>query len=409
MSNKSIVFAAFVFFYTFIFNITVFNPTITGWIKNGVVLLFPILNLGVLSKQILEKEYLKINLLFLFWGLIVIYAGYENAGLSFDYTVYGEGSRVIVARRFDHAIYYVISIWTFVLFFESINHKVQYLTFLQWLFYFLLVYVIVSDINALIYNSVDGSGYLVGTKFTVCYVNLFLTIVYYLLHPELERKSKRHFIILLCLNLLIAIKTQCSTMVVGSVLLYIFSIVLKPKFKSRLYEIKTLLIFVVFFSIVFFYFASEIVNIPVMKYIIVDILGEDLTLTGRLNIYAGIAELLKNNPLFGYGIGNAHLITMMNEIGPNAQNGLFNLMIEIGLLGVIVYFTIIVELIKYIQKSRAYYPLLCFIYIMIVLSSVEITFSSVFLAFSIFFLTKPKKKYLMRQEQHSLKSKTISI
>ena len=53
MSNKSIVFAAFVFFYTFIFNITVFNPTITGWIKNGVVLLFPILNLGVLSKQIL--------------------------------------------------------------------------------------------------------------------------------------------------------------------------------------------------------------------------------------------------------------------------------------------------------------------------------------------------------------------
>ena len=341
--------------------------------------------------------------------MIVIYAGYENAGLSFDYTVYGEGSRVIVARRFDHAIYYVISIWTFVLFFESINHKVQYLTFLQWLFYFLLVYVIVSDINALIYNSVDGSGYLVGTKFTVCYVNLFLTIVYYLLHPELERKSKRHFIILLCLNLLIAIKTQCSTMVVGSVLLYIFSIVLKPKFKSRLYEIKTLLIFVVFFSIVFFYFASEIVNIPVMKYIIVDILGEDLTLTGRLNIYAGIAELLKNNPLFGYGIGNAHLITMMNEIGPNAQNGLFNLMIEIGLLGVIVYFTIIVELIKYIQKSRAYYPLLCFIYIMIVLSSVEITFSSVFLAFSIFFLTKPKKKYLMRQEQHSLKSKTISI
>ena len=107
-----------------------------------------------------------------------------------------------------------------------------------------------------------------------------------------------------------------------------------------------------------------------MKYIIVDVLGEDMTLTGRLGIYAGVASLLEHIPLFGYGTGNSHLITMMNEIGPNAQNGLFNLIIEIGIVGVIVYMSILIIMIKKQSSSILSYPILCFIYVMIVLSSV---------------------------------------
>lgn len=79
MSDKKIIFSAFVFFYTIFFSIPSFNPTIAGWIRNGLILLFPILIFDILKKQLLEKEYLKINLLFFLWGLIVIYSGFENA------------------------------------------------------------------------------------------------------------------------------------------------------------------------------------------------------------------------------------------------------------------------------------------------------------------------------------------
>ena len=397
MSDKKIIFSAFVFFYTIFFSISSFNPTIAGWIRNGLILLFPILNFDILKKQLLEKEYLKINLLFFLWGLIVIYSGFENANLSYDYISHGDKS-TIFARRGDHAIYYVINIWFFVLYFEGIYSKCQYLKFLRSLFYFLSAYVIASDINAIVYNSPNGSGYLVGNKFTVCYLNLYLAIIYYLLHPLLVGRPKKCFLLLLCLNLVIALKTQCSTMVIGSVLMYLFSIVFKPNIKVKLYEVKTLILSIVFFSIIFFFFTTAIINTPIMKYIIVDVLGEDMTLTGRLGIYAGVASLLEHIPLFGYGTGNSHLITMMNEIGPNAQNGLFNLIIEIGIVGVIVYMSILIIMIKKQSSSILSYPILCFIYVMIVLSSVEITFSMTFLALAILLLAKPQQIYVRQRK-----------
>ena len=55
----------------------------------------------------------------------------------------------------------------------------------------MLIYAAISDINALFYNSVDGSGYLIGNKFYVCYVNLFVVTLYYFRNPLLEGKSKR--------------------------------------------------------------------------------------------------------------------------------------------------------------------------------------------------------------------------
>lgn len=135
-----------------------------------------------------------------------------------------------------------------------------------------------------------------------------------------------------------------------------------------------------------------------MKYIIVDVLGEDMTLTGRLRIYAGVVSSLEHIPLFGYGMGNSHLITMMNEIGSNAQNGLFNLIIEIGIVGVIVYMSILIIMIKKQDASILSYPILCFIYVMIVLSSVEITFSTTFLALVILLLAKPQQKYVRQRK-----------
>lgn len=396
MDDKKIVFSALVFFYTFFFSITSFNPTILGWVKNGLILLFPIFNFDILKKQIVNKEYLKINLLFLLWGIIVIYSGFENANLSYDYILRGDKS-TIFARRGDHAIYYVINILIFVLYFEGLNSKRQYFKFLRVLFYFLSVFVFASDINAIVYNSPNGSGYLVGNKFTVCYLNLYLAIIYYLLHPLLVGRPKKYFLLLLCLNLVIALKTQCSTMVIGTVLMYIFSVVLKPNIKIKLYEIKTLIVSIVFFSIIFFFFTTAIINTPIMKYIIVDVLGENMTLTGRLGIYAGVASLLEHIPLFGYGVGNSHLITMMNEIGPNAQNGLFNLIIEIGIVGAIVYMSIVILMIKKQASNILCYPILCFIYVMIVLSSVEITFSTTFLALAILLLAKPQQKYVRQR------------
>ena len=128
-----------------------------------------------------------------------------------------------------------------------------------------------------------------------------------------------------------------------------------------------------------------------MKFIIVDLLGEDMTLTGRLDIYAALGGLLLECPLYGFGVGNAHMMTMMSGIGPNAQNGFFNYMLEVGLLGIIVFLFFLLLLMKKATKHNGTYAVICFIYVMLVLSSIEVTFTTYFFAMTLLLLINNEK------------------
>ena len=100
-------------------------------------------------------------------------------------------------------------------------------------------------------------------------------------------------------------------------------------------------------------------------------------------MYARLGDVLNECPLYGFGIGNAHLTTMMYGVGDNAQNGLLNLFIECGLLGVASYFIILLLMIKRASQNLSTYPIICFIYMMLILSSIEVTFTLYFTAIMI--------------------------
>ena len=55
----------------------------------------------------------------------------------------------------------------------------------------------------------------------------------------------------------------------------------------------------------FFLLYETILAIPSVQYLIVDILNEDLTLTGRTYIYTRMLDLMDTQPWFGYGNGTA--------------------------------------------------------------------------------------------------------
>lgn len=389
--NKKILFSAFVIFFTIFFKFDFLNPTYVGWLSNGLILSFLLINYPIF-KGIFRGEYKCINILGIIWLSIILYSGYENQNLNYDDETWdGIVLESMSSMRFDHVIYYSLKFFLCILYYQYLNTIKKGSIFLDYFFRLMLIYAAISDINALFYNSVDGSGYLIGNKFYVCYVNLFVVTLYYFRNPLLEGKSKRKLKALLFVSFLIAIRTQCSTVVIGSLLMYFFAIRLNGHLRLRLYDWKTYLLGLGIFDFLFFFFTMSFIDNPIMKFIIVDLLGEDMTLTGRLGIYAALGNLLLECPLYGFGVGNAHMMTMMFGIGPNAQNGFFNYMLEVGLLGIIVFLFFLLLLMKKATKHNGTYAVICFIYVMLVLSSIEVTFTTYFFAMTLLLLINNEK------------------
>ena len=243
---------------------------------------------------------------------------------------------------------------------EYVNEKNLHQSFFILMYRFTLGYLLVNDLLLLAQMpSVSGMEsstiiYLIGNKFEVTYMHLFFSALYYQVFCTGMKVYLRQYIILvmhLVLTLFIAIGVECSTGVLGVVLLAVF-----------LFLYKTIL------------------AIPSVQYLIVDILNEDLTLTGRTYIYTRMLDLMDTQPWFGYGNGTATFFTTyyIHEKLTNTQNGLLNDYIDWGIIGVICLIILTYSVLR--SASSRINPFICLIYTYIVLSSIEITLGLRFLA-----------------------------
>ena len=269
---------------------------------------------------------------------------------------------------------------------EYVNEKNLHQSFFILMYRFTLGYLLVNDLLLLAQMpSVSGMEsstiiYLIGNKFEVTYMHLFFSALYYQVFCTGMKVYLRQYIILvmhLVLTLFIAIGVECSTGVLGVVLLAVFLFLYK----------KIRFIFRPFFAIIlmllfgaFFLLYETILAIPSVQYLIVDILNEDLTLTGRTYIYTRMLDLMDTQPWFGYGNGTATFFTTyyIHEKLTNTQNGLLNDYIDWGIIGVICLIILTYSVLR--SASSRINPFICLIYTYIVLSSIEITLGLRFLA-----------------------------
>lgn len=248
----------------------------------------------------------------------------------------------------------------------------------------LVFYIIITDLDILINGThSSGSGYLLGNKFTVSYLHMFLAVIYKVYH-KIKRPAHNYYVPLLCLALVVAITVQCSTTVVGVMLLFVFHYI-KIVYKIIPYNRITFILLIAG-SILFAFFYAYILEIPFVQYLIVDILGEDLTLTGRIYIYNAVLNVIELNPLWGMGIGNSYQLLYYLFGYPNAQNGFINLFLEQGIIGCIITMIITLHLVNNQHKQRSgdfTTPIIILVFVMIFLALVEITID----LWYVFFLT----------------------
>lgn len=285
-----------------------------------------------------------------------------------------------------------LKVITLLFFIEYINEHKKTIIFLKLFLYITGIYLIIANINIILgfkseFGKIDIS--IIGDKFIVSYLNLFWISLF--TQYQIFNKSKfniTNYRLLIITACSISIIAQCSTAVIVSAFMIGFSFFPHIyKFLKKPFFICTSILIL---DIGFYLFYALILKIPSIQYLIVNILGEDLTLTSRTIIWEALATILNKQPIWGFGPGNETWVVKDLINLTNAQNGLLHTYLGIGIIGLICYFMLLYRIIQYNNKNFSF--ILFFLYGLIIASMIEVTLETSFLCYASFMLLQNQIK-----------------
>lgn len=247
------------------------------------------------------------------------------------------------------------------------------------LFNMTLIYCVVSFVSIIMVGTSNigtEKTYFFGNKFITSYLFIMLAALFYVrCYNKIKNKIAYKIINLaLCiLAMVIGWWVNCTTALVGSVLL-IIAYFLPETMRKILMDPKVVIAGILMAGLLIFGIMIILENERV-RYIVVDILKEDLSLTGRTTIYKRLLEIISKRKWLGYGY-NSNIVRTIVGYG-NAQNGLMELAVNYGIIGVAFFVFTVWHCLKN-KKEMEEYGLQILIYIMIVCSIVEITYDYIF-------------------------------
>ena len=337
-----------------------------------IILMIPYLLINI--RKFLVQKYIKINfvlLLFCVSAFISSYIGKNYVSHSYLLT-------------FKYVMIIVISI----LYFECINFygihmwKIVIKIFMCLSLFYLTMNDLLMFFQPSIFRASDELGvgdkfncFLLGNKFNVVYLHLFFWAFYLLYQQLCKKKNKICTTFIALLVFLISIFVKCST---GVLAIVVFCILSFDKIgKHFIKPVTTFISIGIFDSILFL--NSAFLSTPFMKFIIENILGKEIGLTGRLDIYARVGQLLSKSILFGYGYDNNTYVSTQNVLAANVQNGVLDNVVSFGLIGTVLLAILIWYCLNFANKMGTMNAFSYLMYTYIVISSVEISFRTTFI------------------------------
>ncbi len=157
-------------------------------------------------------------------------------------------------------------------------------------------------------------------------------------------------------------------------------------FGSFLRKAKVIPMYILFLgSAVIIFFLEDILRSTIVTTFIVNILERSNNLSGRLGIYANMMEVALHNPLLGVGRTGTYIGDALGGYG-NAQNGLFQIVYQYGVLGAVCFAATIWEYLKKVCSVKDKFKSVTIIVWLafVICSVVEITFAQFFMFFTAF-------------------------
>lgn len=325
---------------------------------------------------LIKRKHLGMNLLLLMFFLVVLFVSYANiSGLKMRNPFLA----AIVFCAIQAEVFWFIE-------YSAEQRLIPDLINMSYIGTLLLVAIndTIVMLEPTFYN--EYNGYVLGTKFSVSYMHLVL-ISLFLVNSELKRrgKIKTSFIlgIYIILSFCITTTVNCNTGTIGVVLFLVFYCLFK--FASKALRKPGVFIAALMVSLAFVIICELLLLNPWIQKIVTEVLDRTLTLTGRVHIYSSIGNVLQGHYWGGYGYGSSYEICLRYLGYADAQNGLLDWILQIGVPGTIFFVAICYRSFYATSKvktfSKIFVPIMCFLYVLAILGMVEITLRGLFLFF----------------------------
>lgn len=309
---------------------------------------------------LLRKKYRWITLTTLLLGALMFYSSYLNRGRwSWSF-----------ATPFVNIMKYMLP----VLFFMCIDGKKKVNEVVKTIYLCTLFYCVFTDIHGLLVGAKQAGSigvYLIGNKFSLTFVHMYLVAFYWYFYArKRDLKHRTLLFVQWAYALAISVYVECSSSAVACVImgvLLLYEEKMRERLSKRWVPFVTLAV-----SDLILLVNSSIITYKPVAYFIENILGKDLSLTGRLRGYAALTEALRVSPLFGVGQENNYGISSMFTGMADLQNGMADLLLSFGIIGTSVFMMLMYQCLKR-KSTYETYAMLIMIYIFILLSSIEIT------------------------------------
>lgn len=249
---------------------------------------------------------------------------------------------------------------------------------LKSIFGILAFYTVLNAVSVAIIGTDDLHNlmYIFGNKFRVSYYIIYLIGLGYCLYSEKIRRnvaSKGLFVAGSVLAMIYMYYITCKTGLVAVAFFLILALFLKREYKmiSNVYFIMICTIVAGFIILGF----ETILSIPFVQNII-RALNEDMLLSGRTRIYSMyLFPLLSKAKWIGYGYGNTAMWTYSVAFA-NAQNGMFDYILNNGIIGLVLHLIIMIVELKKAEPSSHKYGLYLVLFAMIIISVVEVNYGA---------------------------------
>lgn len=251
------------------------------------------------------------------------------------------------------------------------------------LFYFLIVCAF-NDLIWIVHGCrplVEGNmrlsmlpQFFLGDKFLVMYDHILLVALFLTLYQG--RRRQNWIFAIGVILIILSFSFDCATTVVVS---FAFMIMLFMEGKKHsLFESKITIGIALATSAIFPFLSAAFMRIGFIQNVIVTVLGRNLTMTGRVNIFTHIIELVKDGLFWGIGRGNTtSVIATVTGGVANIQNGFWQIAITYGMIpAAFLFFAILSATRSDVERKTSLhsYTMLGVIYAFVLAGFVEITY-----------------------------------
>lgn len=284
-------------------------------------------------------------------------------------------------KDFLDALLYAITFYDIYSFVGLCKQKGRFDETLKCLYNIIGLYCILTLVSILLVGTVNNSNqsaYIFGNKFTSSYLFIFLVALYAAIHEMDLWKYKIRQIALFIISIAVTLYIGCATATVTLAVLFIATVVPLKKIRMLLLN-ESFAVIALIMSALVVLVMGQILKIEFVNNIVSGYFNKSYTVAGRLEIYnVYLMNIIKSRFWLGYGYSNS-MMKNLTGLYANAQNGLLEIMVNMGFLGVLALLITVFWSFRNTLKTDKSFYISIIVYGMIIASIFEVALNWFFL------------------------------